>query len=802
MRRCVLAVVLGGALLLSVKAAVPGTPSVDPRAGVDLAELVSLSDHWLAVHIVDGHVIHHGKGEKNAQERAIVSRIDAARAARPETWTITSSDDPAYQAGKPPLRVGRKTRGCDFAGLVEGWENGHTVNKSPDHALEHWIYLALPSPLVRGATYSVASGDLVPGGPALRLKFDDRTSRTEAVHVNLVGYPASSPAKFGYVYHWMGDLGGLEVRPLEGRPFRLIEQPSQAVAFTGKVAFRFSKEQPETLQLGDSPPHGNFLKADVCECDFSGFSRPGTYLLSVEGVGASFPVRIGEDVYREAFRTAIRGLYHNRSGIALVKPYTEFERPAPHNPLLTPGFKGKLVYTRSRYVDWKNGDHDDADRPAIEAGIAGPIEAWGWYQDAGDWDSYESHLNVPAILLLAYDLAPGNFRDGDGNIPESGNGVPDILDEAAWLPRFCHRLRAELVKKSYGTGGIGLRVCGDHFGGDGEGVPSYLDVNRQWIASGEDPWSTYHYAGVAAHLAFCLKKAGVPDPQGVDWAKEAKESWTWASTHMKPGDEEGRPSAGYPLRDARAYAASALFRLTGEEDYQKRFSQDTSWIRADTMLWDQTRWGPWLYVLGGGPGKADPEVGTRLRAAVLKTCRHAAIETPGKRALRWGGNWAMPMLVGQQTTPWILEGMVGHALLRESDPKEAAAFRAGVVTTCDYFLGTNSLNMTWVTGLGPRYPKEVFHLDAWCNGKGRPHPGIVPYGPWKKDRDSGIGPWDKEWAYPTLHPGIDEWPGNERWFENRCAPLTSEFTIHQNTVYAAATFGWLSGPAEKAKGSR
>lgn len=769
---------------------------------LDVAELLALTDRWVVVHVIDGHVVHHGKGQKAADDRAIVHRIDVSRADKPETWTLRSPDDPAIGEGKAPLKVARKTRGCDFAGIVEGWADGHAVNKSPDHALEHWIYLELPSALRPGSTLTVSAGDLLPGETSLSLRYEAGASRSEAVHVNLIGYPTTSPAKYGYVYHWMGDGGGLAVRGLEGMPFRLIEQPSGAAAFTGKVRFRFAKETPETLQVQDSPPHGNYLKADVCECDFTAFARPGTYVLAVDGVGASFPFRIGDDVYREAFHTAVRGLYHNRSGIALTRPYTEFERPAPHNPQLTPGFKGKLVYTRSRFVDWKNGDADPADKPAIEAGIVGPLDAWGWYQDAGDWDSYESHLTVPAVLLLAWDLAPGNFSDGELNLPESGNGLPDLLDEAAWLPRFCQRLRSELVKKGYGSGGIGLRVCGDHFGGDGEGVPSYLDVQRQWIASGEDPWSTYRYAGVAAHLAWCLKKAGLGDPEKVDWAREAAESWAWAAGHTKDGDEEGRPAAGYPLRDARAYAAASLFRLTGQDAYQKSLARDTAGVKADTALSDSARWGPWIHSLGGGPGPYDPELRARLLAATLVGCRQAAIETPSRRALRWGGNWAMPMLVGQQTTPWILEGMMGAALLDKSDPDQAKKYRAGVITTCDYFLGTNSLNMTWVTGLGPRSPREVFHLDAWCNGKGRVHPGIVPYGPWKKERATGMGPWDKEWPNPTLHPPIDEWPGNARWFENRNAPMTSEFTIHQNTVYSAAAYGWLCGPAPARKPSR
>jgi hypothetical protein len=86
-------------------------------------------------------------------------------------------------------------------------------------------------------------------------------------------------------------------------------------------------------------------------------------------------------------------------------------------------------------------------------------------------------------------------------------------------------------------------------------------------------------------------------------------------------------------------------------------------------------------------------------------------------------------------------------------------------------------------------------MDAWYNGKGVLHPGIIPYGPWKKVKDFGIGPWDGDWANASVHPGIDAWPGNERWFENRCCPLGAEFTVHQTVCTAAAVFGWLCGPA-------
>src|SRR5579872_992762 len=279
--------------------------SGSPGKRLEVAELLAHTERWLVVHVVDGHVVHHGKGQKSGDERTVVCRIDVARADRAESWTITSSDDPAYKSGKTPMRVARKTRGCDFSARVESWRDGHAVNQNPDHALEHWIYLEVPSPLREGSTVTVSSGDLLPGEPPLALRYDARSSRSEAVHVNLVGYPASSPAKYGYVYSWMGDGGSLEARALEGRPFRLIDVSSGTAAYTGTLKFRFSKDQPETLQVQDSPPSGNYLKADVCECDFSAFSRAGAYVLSVEGVGCSFPFKIGEDVYREAFRTVI-----------------------------------------------------------------------------------------------------------------------------------------------------------------------------------------------------------------------------------------------------------------------------------------------------------------------------------------------------------------------------------------------------------------------------------------------------------------------------------------------------------------
>ena len=763
-----------------------------------LVDLLPLTDRVLLLHFDDGYVVHHTRGQKRSDETVIVSPLDTTAASRPTSYEISSAADPAYGQPRRPVQVGRKSKGTDFAWFVDKWENGRTVNSRPDHAKEHWLYLLLPEPMKRGKAYAVDTGSLAANGSHWRLPFDERRARSEAVHVNLLGYVPTAPEKFAYVYHWMGDKGSLDLKPYEGCSFEVIDQQSDRPVLRGKLAFRKRSTNPETFHKSDSPPDGNFLRADVYECDISGLTQPGKYVVAVEGIGGSFPFRVDRDVYREAFRTTARGLYHNRSGIELKRPFTEFTRPAPHNPKLTPGFAGKLLYTTLRFTEWGS---EGGEAKSLLAAAKGPLDAWGWYQDAGDWDSYYTHLRVAQELLFAYELAPGNFTDGELNIPESGNGVPDILDEAAWLPRFCQRLRAELMAREYGTGGVGLRVAGDAFGDDEKTLPdgrrvgqgSWEDMARTWVVSGEDPWSTYRYAGAAAHLAYCLRIAGVKDGEEIDWENEARHSYAWAEKNTRIGDEKKASD----LRDPRAYAAAALFRLTGDKAYEEQFVKDTAEITPDTFLTDDRRYGPWLYALAGGKTRPCAQVSRRIRAAVLHTADETVIATPSKRALRWGGNMWMPMLIGQQTTPWVLEGAVGYTLVKDEDPARARRYLAALYATCDYFLGTNALNMTWVTGLGARHPEHVFHMDAWYNGKGQFHPGIIPYGPWRKQSRFGQGPWDVAWPHTTVYPEIDQWPGNERWFDNRCSPMNSEFTIHQNIAPAAAVFGFLCGRAEK-----
>ncbi|MBW6535320.1 MAG: glycoside hydrolase family 9 protein [Mariniphaga sp.] len=761
-----------------------------PGKTSDITDVFALNSQVIVLQFDDGYVEYHKRGEPRQKDRVVHQPLDITKAVKTENYSIKSTAG-FYSEAQNPSKIERKSKGTEFTWLCQGWsQTTGCVNSSPDHAKEHWLYIHLPEPLEAGKTYTISTGDVAGNGSEWELDFTLEKNRTEAIHVNLIGYDPWAPQKFGYVYHWAGSGGGVDFSAYAGNAFHLIDVNSLEKVFSGTLNFRKSKNNIETLQPNDTPEK-NFLGADVYECDFSTFNTPGEYYLAVEGIGRSFSFKIERDIYRHSFYNSVRGLYHNRSGISLEEPYTEFTRPAPHNPLETPGFAGRLFYTSSRQFDWNDLNHSASDLTAIEAGIKGPIDTWGWYQDAGDWDGYFSHLKIPVMLMLTWEIAPEKFADGELNLPEGENQIPDILDEARWLVRFLHRTRHEITDKNYGTGGVGSRVAPDWYGHASEGTPSFED-NGKWIISGEDPFTTYFYAGLAAHYALVLNKLGVTDPEEINWQTEAEEAFNWAQNNTLPNDDSPAERHNYDLSDFKFYAAAGLYRITGDSSYLELVEKKLNTLSANSVLNEDTKWGAYSMVAGNEQNWPNTTLKNKLNEIILATAdqKFTSIE---QRACRYGGNIWLPMLIGQGTTPRVFEMMMGHFVSKEAAPSKTEDYLAGIFTTADYFLGCNPLNMTWITHVGVRYPERVMHLDSWYSDTGEIIPGITPYGPWR-DQPGGstIGPWDLSWPYKTLFPeGIENWPGHERWFNNYTTPVNAEFTIHQNTVLSAVVYGYL-----------
>ncbi len=770
----------------------------------EVVEFKPVTNKILMVRFDDGYVVHHKKGEMRTNEEAIVNPLDVAKAMLVGSYSVSSNDDPNYATPLSPDEIGRKSKPTEFALMCQSYNSG-CINSDPDHVKEHWLYLFLPHELLTGKSYDLVLDNLSSGDNSFSFVFDETKLHSEVIHVNNIGYSTHAPAKYAYLYHWMGDKGGLDLSNFEDKKFKLYDTVNEVYVYSGDIKFRSHKTRVETGQATDTP-NSNFSSADVYECDFSEFNEPGSYKIVVEGIGSSFGFDVDPDVYREAFYWTMKGLYHNRSGMELKAPHTNFPRQTPHHPIETPGFNGRLKYSSFRAFDMTTSNGSTADKDQIEVGYKGELtNTYGWYQDAGDWDGYYTHTHVPAYLMFLYEAGPDKFSDGELNIPESGNGIPDLLDEALWLLRYFKRAKDEIEERGWGTGGVpGSRVFGDLWGEDdpgGIGQGSWEDTKRDWYVLGEDPWTTFKYAALTAQMAFILHKQALSDPEDVDWKLESIETYNWALQNTISVDEDVKH--GFKLSHMRFYAAASLYRLTGEKKYLDVVLKEVAGLSEN---FDATNpdemFGAWMYLLTSNFPRV-PSALSKVESTITQTTNNILVNSAENRACRWGGDFYFPMLVGQGTTPMITPSIFGY-LLNKSDLILGDRFLKYMHTTADYFLGCNPLNITWISGVAERYPKGVFHLDWWYADKTDPNnrkpviEGVVPYGPWRYENLGPLGWWNPNWAYadalgtPRIYPeSITIWPGHERWFDMRVAPLTSEFTIHQNTVVAAFVYGFL-----------
>jgi hypothetical protein len=421
---------------------------------------------------------------------------------------------------------------------------------------------------------------------------------------------------------------------------------------------------------------------------------------------------------------------------------------------------------------------------------------WGWYQDAGDWDSYVSHSEIPAFLLTTFELKPKNFSDNELNIPESGNGIPDIMDEASWLLDHYRRTKGP-------TGGnAGGRIEGDNYPAKeaGHGLPSYEDIRPQWIVYGEEPLLTFIYARLAAQLAFSYKTASenkllghqinAADSIG-EWESQALMAYNWAQNNLHEGDEN-------KIRSQRADAESWLYKLTGEKFWLDKFKSDLEVTAINNSNFEKYRWGIWAYITTSQKeSDYDNHLKTELIKATESFARKEVTEAIDKnRSYRMGGLMKARAEVGQATTPLVMPAIIAWEVTHN------IKYLKAVYSTCDYMLGGNQLDMTWITGVGSQYPTQVFNMDWWYNKKGIKEvvPGIVPYGPtadcdWMPGKDGDCnawGWWDSDYAHSKLYPDKSLWPVHERWYNNRYAPPSSEYTVHQNIGPAAAVYGYLT----------
>lgn len=174
----------------------------------------------------------------------------------------------------------------------------------------------------------------------------------------------------------------------------------------------------------------------VFKIDFSEFNREGTYYIRV-GEYRSFNFRIGNDIYSEKERSlltdSVNYFYQNRTSADIEEKY------------ISSGEKSFLARSGSHIKDiayvqteWK--DEYTSKKEASETYASSTVDVSGGWCDTSDQGKYVVNSGLAVWTLQnMYESALLNgeseiFSDGSGAVlnPENGNGVPDILDEAAY----------------------------------------------------------------------------------------------------------------------------------------------------------------------------------------------------------------------------------------------------------------------------------------------------------------------------------------------------------------------------------
>lgn len=681
----------------------------------------------------------------------------------PTNYLLVSDTDSRYTQGLAPVSVSRKSKGDGFAQV------GKDERVVPQ---VHEVFLRLPFPLSTGHTYEVRFADgAFEGGtftPAV-LAFDDHQTRSPAVHVSQVGFTPNSFAKRAYLSTWTGTAGPLDYP--EGQAFFVVDTGSGGVFASGATRLRLALGAAETGST-------NTTLAEVHELDLSALTRPGNYRACVAGIGCSYPFDVSEDVWASAFRVSARYLLHGRSGELLDPATADHERPRDHHPA-DPWVTVRVSTTP--LMDTANGLNGD-DENNFDRLIAGllpedqtlGLEAWGGYHDAGDWDRRIQHLEASILLLDLVDLFPETFVSFDLGIPSDG-GVPDLVEEALQHIDFYRRLQ---LRSGDDIGGVRGGI--EHDAHPRQGEASWQDTNLT-IAYAPDPWSSWLYAGAAATLAHVCNGIGRTD-LAQTYRESAEAAMTWAEAEDLSAY---LTSDNTQVRDARNFAAAALYRLTGEARYQQIFLATTNFTTGPGPVVGQ-RHGAWAYARSTWPG-TDQAVRTHCIAAYTES---AGEQVEAVAATGFGWAKARGTVLGLGAFSTVLDSyLMGRAHYLTGDERILEALRYMVQTGS----GANPLNLSYTTGVGVNPVRQPLHVDSRMTDLPTPN-GITVLGPADESLPFiGLSLYHRLVFSSTYDPPIDAWPILECYHDAYLDPLITEFTIHNTVAPNLFAWGYLTG---------
>jgi len=667
--------------------------------------------------------------------------LDLNWISNPSNFIVTSPGDPKYKTGANPQGVFRKSMPDELVSRVG------PITPKPMVTNQHHIFLKLTENLTPGNQYSIKFGNDSPFQKDLTFQFDDNRLRSEAIHVNMYGYEPEDN-KTAFLSCWLGDGGKLQYP--ENMNFRVVNVSNNQTVYQGQTKLKQSADEPEYTIEGKNYYHN---MTNVYEMDFSSLNKKGKYKVVVEGIGCSFDFLVEEKIWENTNRLLMKGYFHQRSGIEMGPPYTDYIRPRTMHPE-----DGHVVHKvdPEKFFAFESGSASGQSGifVRIQASILEDTsvpEAWGGWMDAGDYDRRMTNLYGIKRMMYLYELNPSYFEQVNFNIPESSNNIPDIIDEAMYGLDIFKRTQG-----IYEEGGVSWWI---------ESIEHPRHGETSWLNSlptalvPPTPEACIAYAGTAAQMAIILGKYN--ESLAAEYRESAIKAMDWVKNHPDAPfvfmrDQERKP--------VECYAYINLYRLTGNDMWHKSFQENMKELFPEGMdgkLTSRLLDAVTVYSLID-PGQADQALQDSCRKALItmgdQLLEGAAEETNGILRTK---NQTLNRLVTLSSKD--LPVIMAHKLTGDVKYKNALA------KTLQYTMGLNPINRTYISGLGVR-SFIPYHHDWHADMLPMPA-GIPNFGPSLGfsspafENDMGL--------YPSK---LTEWPLSESCFNQMWVATLNEFT--------------------------
>lgn len=280
--------------------------------------------------------------------------------------------------------------------------------------------------------------------------------------------------------------------------------------------------------------------------DFSNVVAPDDYYIyDSQNNKRTYTFTIGNNVYNDALKYAIRFFYHQRCGMAKTAQYAGTNYT-------------DVICHEGTMQDLNCRDVTQPSNVSLEKDLSG-----GWH-DAGDYNKYTNFCFATVNYLLdAYEQNPTVFKD-NYNIPESGNGIPDILDEIKYELDW-------LLKMQNIDGSVLMKVSTLGFTG---GSPPSTDTAQRLYGPASSS-STRTAASLFAHASIMYNTIPSLQTYSTTLLTKAQLAWTWLqnnpgnSNYNNSGFSSANPEvSAYDQNSASLTAAIYLYAATGNTTYR------------------------------------------------------------------------------------------------------------------------------------------------------------------------------------------------------------------------------------------